>query len=369
MLGLVRPLAALLVAASVVVGCAVADRDTAPSDPTGTTAPTDLAPSASPPAPSSPSPTAGADGSPEAPEAVRAALAEVEEGSTPLTSLAVMHAGRSLGEAYGPGLDARTPQPVWSVTKSVVSALVGVAVDDGLLTVDTPLTTLLGDVASAHPDLTVEHLLTMRSGLDIGDSDGGFRQLDGADDWVAAVLGEPQAAPPGERFRYCSACVHLLTAVLDELTGDVAAFADARLFAPLELGEVAWDRASDGSGLPIGGWGLQLSAWQLARLGQLFLDGGVWQGEQVVPAAWVETSTTAHVELGEDFAGWQVAYGYLWWVHDNGAYAATGRGGQLVVVVPGSDLVVATTADLSDAEAYRAFAFVWTRIVAAIPLA
>lgn len=362
---LVRVLTGLLLATVVLTACVAGARE----DAAESTAPSPSAPGAPATGTAAPSPssvTAGA--TPEVPEAVLAALTEVEDGTTPLTSLAVVHGGRPVGEAYGPGLDAASPQPVWSVTKSVVSALVGIAVEEGLLAVDTPVTQLFGEVAAGHPDLTVEHLLTMRSGLDLGDSEAGLRDLYAADDWVAAVLEGDPAAAPGERFRYCSACVHLLTAALHDLTGDLAAWAHDRLFRPLGLGEVTWERATDGSGVPIGGWGLELTAWQLARIGQLFLDGGRWEGEQLVPADWVETSTTAVHELGDAFEGWQVGYGYLWWVHGTGGYAATGRGGQLIVVVPGSDLVVATTADLSDAEAYRAFTFVWTRIVAAFPL-
>lgn len=315
-----------------------------------------------------PAPTGESTAPATPPAAVLAALAEVEAGDAPLTSLAVLHRGRSLGEAYGPGLDAGTPQPVWSVTKSVVSVLTGIAVEQGLLSLDTTLRDLLGEVAAGHPELTIEHLLTMTSGLDIVDSEQGLRELAAADDWVAAILDRPRVAPPGERFAYCSACVHLLTAALDEVTGGLAAWADDRLFAPLGLGAVRWDRATDGSDVPIGGWGLHLGVRQLARLGQLHLDGGVWEGRQLVPAWWVEESTALQVAGGSAFEQWQVGYGYLWWVQETGGYAATGRGGQLIVVVPRSELVVATTAELSDEDAFEAIAFVWSRVVAAVPV-
>lgn len=353
MQGLGRPLAGLLVLAVVLSGCArgpVAPAP-APSSP----------PTASPVPGSSPSSSGG-----ELPDAVGTALAEVERGEAPLTAVAVVRGGALRGEAYAPGRDAGDPQPVWSVTKSVVSALVGIAVGEGLLSLDTPMTEVFGVVAADHPELTVEDLLTMRSGLDLGDSDGGLRQLEASSDWVAAVLERPATAPPGEQFRYCSACVHLLTAALDRVTGGLAAWAEERLFAPLGLGEVTWDRAPDGA--PIGGWGLQLTVAQMARFGQLYLAGGAWQGQQVVPAAWIRASVRPHTAAGGPFEAADVGYGYLWWVQEAG-YAATGRGGQLIVVVPRSDLVVATTAELSDEEAFRAFAFVWGRLVAAFPVA
>lgn len=302
----------------------------------------------------------------ELPGAVRAALEEIGRGDAPLTAVAVTRGGAAPVEAHAPGRGPTDPQPVWSVTKSVVSALVGIAASDGLLSLDTPMTELLGDVAAGHPELTVEDLLTMRSGLDLGDSEAGFRQLEGSDDWVAAVLQRPAVAPPGEQFRYCSACVHLLTTALHRATGGLAEWADERLFAPLDLGEVAWDRDPDG--VPIGGWGLHLGVGQMARFGQLYLAGGSWEGQQIVPEAWVESSVASHAAAGGPFEAANVGYGYLWWVQEAG-HAATGRGGQLIVVVPRADLVVAATAELSDAEAFRAFAFVWSRIVAAFPLA
>lgn len=359
MQGLGRPLVASVASALVLSGCAGGPGAPAPGE---SSAPLPPSPAAVTPAPdASPSPAGD-----ELPDAVRAALAEVERGEAPLTAIAVARGGAVRGEAYAPGREAADPQPVWSVTKSVVSALVGIAVDEGLFSRDTPMTEVFGEVAAHHPDLTVEDLLTMRSGLDLGDSEAGLRRFGASGDWVAAVFERPAAAPPGERFRYCSACVHLLTAALDRATGGLADWAEERLFAPLGFGEVTWERAPDG--VPIGGWGLHLTVAQMARLGQLYLDDGSWEGQQLVPADWIEASVTPHAAAGGPFEAAEVGYGYLWWVQEAG-FAATGRGGQLIVVVPRSDLVVAATADLSDEEAFRAFAFVWGRIVSAFPVA
>lgn len=325
--------------------------------------------SPAPAATATPTPAASSPEPDHAGAAVRTALDDVERGASPLTSIAVLRGGRELGDAYGPGVDAAAPQPVWSVTKSVVSLLVGIAAEEGLLGPETRMEELFGSDAGRHADVTVEHLLTMTSGIDVPESEATFRTLHTADDWGRAILARPAAGPPGESFRYCSGCVHLLTAALHEATGDLPGWAAERLFAPLGIDGAAWERAGDGSGAPIGGWGLSLTAPDLARLGQLALDGGRWDGRQVVPAAWLETSVSHQVAAGGPFEEWQVGYGYLWWVHGNGGYAATGRGGQLVVVVPQAGLVVATTADLPDDEAQDAFTFVWTRVVVPVLLA
>lgn len=292
------------------------------------------------------------------------ALEAVREDRSPLTGLVVVHRGEVVGESYGSASGPGVRQPVWSITKSVVSTLVGIALAEGLVDLDTSLGELFGDSATDHRDLTVEHLLTMTSGLDLVEGETAFRALYDADDWVAHVLNRPTAAAPGATFAYCSACVHLLTAALDRVTGDLDSWAEQRLFEPLGIESVDWERANDGSGVPIGGWGLALTARELAHFGQLHLDDGRVDGRQVVPADWVRAATTRHVDVPDPFEDWQQGYGYLWWTAAADTYAATGRGGQLVLVLPEPGLVVAATADLPDATAADAATFVRERVVA-----
>lgn len=293
------------------------------------------------------------------------ALEEVTRGTAPPNSVVVQRHGEVMGEAYAPGFGPDTPQPVYSITKSVVSLLIGIAVDEGLLDLDTTLTDVLGDdVVGAHPDVTIEHLLTMTSGLFMADSDNGVRVLyASSDDWVAAVLAPPSATPPGSTFSYCSGCAHLLAAALDRATGGLPGWANERLAVPLGAEPMSWELAGDGSQLPIGGWGMALTARQLARLGQLYLDGGRCEGQQVVAASRVRDSVTPQVTVPTPFEPWTSGYGYLWWTAPDGVYAATGHGGQIVLVVPDLDLVVAATADLPGETAAGSARFVWDRIV------
>jgi CubicO group peptidase (beta-lactamase class C family) len=150
--------------------------------------------------------------------------------------------------------------------------------------------------------VTVEHLLTMTSGLFLADDEGGVETLYASSrDRVATLLEQPAAAPAGSGFAYCSGCVHLLTAALDRATGGLAAWADERLIALLGEEPVLWEPAGDGSQLPIGGWGLELTARQMANLGQLYLDAGRWEGQVLASAAWISASAHEHpVGVGPD---------------------------------------------------------------------
>jgi CubicO group peptidase (beta-lactamase class C family) len=231
------------------------------------------------------------------------------------------------------------------VTKSFIATLVGIAADQGAIP------DLGKTVVSYFPErtfaasgprksaLAVKDLLTMSSGLDWQEGDSTYREMYYSADWVQYVLDIPMIAEPGKTFRYCSGCSHLLSAILQQATGqNPRDFAEQYLFAPIGLREAAWE--TDAQGIPIGGWGLRLTSRDMARLGYLYLNGGNWNGKQIVSREWVETSTSRQIETGGD-----LDYGYQWWIYpSHGAYAALGRAGQTILVAPDLDLVVVTTA-------------------------
>jgi CubicO group peptidase (beta-lactamase class C family) len=171
--------------------------------------------------------------------------------------------------------------------------------------------------------------------------DATFRRLYGSRDWVKFVLDEPMRSQPDSQFIYCSGCSHVLSAIIQARTGmNTRDFAEQELFGPLGIRDVEWD--TDSVGIPIGGWGLQLAPRDLAKLGYLYLNEGVWDGRQIVPAEWVRTATQTHTPSDTE-----LGYGYQWWTYPRwGAYAALGRYGQTIFVVPELDLIVVTTAQL-----------------------
>ena len=282
-----------------------------------------------------------------------AALAKAAEMGKPgdlnLHSLLVIRNGVIVSETYYASFRQDTPHELYSVTKSFTSTLIGIALDQGLLDgIDRPALEYFPNLGVEAVDaeksaMTVENLLTMTSGLDWLEGDPAYRAMYMSKDWNKSVLDIPMRAAPGSEFNYCSGCTHVLSAILSQSIGmDERKFADRYLFGPLGIDDYQWDTSAEGN--LIGGWGLYLTPRDMARLGQLFLQEGKWQGQQIVSADWVRKATAKHVEAEGD-----LDYGYQWWVDaDLGIYTAAGRYGQHIYVHPVSNLVVVTTAAAND---------------------
>jgi len=257
-----------------------------------------------------------------------------------------------------------------SCTKSFLSALVGIAIDEGYLSLEDraldyfPERTIEND-SPLKREITVEDLLRMRSGLDWPESSVSYssgRNILGemmrSTDWVQFVLDRPMATTPGSTFNYSTGDSQILGAILDKATGmSVQKFARTRLFEPLGVPLSHWRWTSAPEGVAFGGGGLRMTPQEMAKLGYLYLQDGVWEGEQIIPAEWVEASVTpSH-------------YGYQWWRLANGGYAALGYGGQRIAVVPNLDLVVVITGDFSGVTSgYLVDAFIVPAVRSSEPL-
>jgi CubicO group peptidase (beta-lactamase class C family) len=244
-----------------------------------------------------------------------------------------------------------------SVTKSVTSAVVGVAIRRGNLPgTGAHVMSYLNEREVPDPDgrkeaITVEDVLTMRAGLEWDEWGTGYddprndcAQLEASRDWIGFVLAKPMAADPGTSFVYNSGATQLLSGVLRRATGRaIDAYARQHLFAPIGIASFHWKKTPDG--LPDTEGGLYLAPRDLARLGLLYLHDGVWDGRRLLPEGWVERSVTPWVDRTPLGSG----YGYGWWILEDGtgdrpkAYAAMGFGGQHLVVVPSLDLVAVFT--------------------------
>jgi CubicO group peptidase (beta-lactamase class C family) len=280
---------------------------------------------------------------------LQAMLAEVQASQINLHSLLVIRNGFIVSETYFGAYRQNTRHTLYSCTKSFISTLVGIAIDQGLIkNPDQKVTDLLSSYPIQNLDaqkqaMTLDDLLTMRSGLAWQEGDAAYMELYRSPDWVSYMLEKPMAQPPGTVFNYCSGCSHLLSAIVKQASGmNPEEFAKQYLFKPLGITRYLWEKGS--GGLSIGGWGLQLTPRDMAKLGYLFLHQGLWDGQQVVSAAWVQTATQAHTSTDGE-----LGYGYQWWVvPEHHAYTALGLDGQTIYVVPESQLVIVTTATTTD---------------------
>ena len=267
--------------------------------------------------------------------------------------------GRLVAERYFRGSAGRRPHNMKSASKSVLSALAGLAVENGVLELDQPIAELLPEAAGLDDPrkqkITVRHLLTMTSGLE-STSFGNYGSWVASRNWVRAALARPLQAEPGTRFAYSTGGTHLLSATLAAAAGrSTHDFAREHLFGPLGIRHSAWAR--DRQGIHVGGNNLSVLPRDMLKFGQLYLNRGRWAGEQLLPWQWVDESTRPGLAgprgRGRIYGG----YGYLWWLRgprERGAYIASGYGGQYIYVSPAEDLVVVIiSTELSKGRGWR----------------
>ena len=269
--------------------------------------------------------------------------------SFPLLTSVIVKNEVIVDEYYKDGYNETSTFVLNSSSKSVTSALVGIAIDLGYIdSVDTPISEYLPQVLTLADDtwqqITIRHLLTHTSGIYSTDNEL-WDEWRNSDNWVDYILDLPTVSTPGESFDYSTGNTHLLCAILQQATGmTVDAFGREYLFDPVGMDSA--QISSDPQGISDGGNGVSMNVYDMAKFGQLYLNGGVWQGKQVVPAQWVEDSTTLQFDRSTGSAD----YGYQWWVRTFGeqaypAYFAQGHAGQYIFVVPSLALVVAFTSD------------------------
>ncbi|MEJ2263971.1 MAG: serine hydrolase [Anaerolineales bacterium] len=276
-------------------------------------------------------------------------LDAIQEQHLNLHSLLVIRNGYLVSETYFGSYQQDTRHETYSVTKSFVATLIGMAIDKGYIDgvehriVDFFPERTLANLDEQKEAMTLNDVLTMRSGLDWQEGEAAYGAMYRSPDWVQFMLDKPMVWPPGSQFNYCSGCSHLLSAILQQTTGmNTRDFAEEYLFEPMGVSNAVWD--TDGAGIPIGGWGLQMTPREMAKLGHLYLHHGEWEGQQIVSASWVEEATKEHTQAEDEWG-----YGYQWWTYPPlGTYAAWGLYGQTIFVIPESDLVVVTTAEMDN---------------------
>ena len=272
-------------------------------------------------------------------------------GLNNMDSLLVTRHGRIVLEATYAPFRAGLKHRINSATKAVISTLVAMAMRDGKLdSTDRKVVEFFADRTIANLDerkkaITIRHLLDMTSGLEWAEGLDGFRSffaMERSPDWQQFVLDQSMSTVPGTLFYYDSGNSHLLSAILTKVTGKSALdYARETLFGPLGINDVMW--RGDPQGISGGGAGLYMHPRDMAKIGYLYLRGGVWEGKQILPASWIEGVRKADVDMREPWAK-ALRYGSQFWVMpDSDAYMAVGYDRQLIVVMPKLDIVAVMT--------------------------
>jgi CubicO group peptidase (beta-lactamase class C family) len=275
------------------------------------------------------------------------ALDAIQTRSPPIHSLLMIRHGQLVLETYFYPYSGNTLHSWASVTKSITSTLIGLAVGDGAIRgAQQRIIDFYPEyrqiLTGAKERITVKNLLTMTTGLECGYEPGELEALamQRSSNFIAAALKLPIHTDPGNEFSYCSGGMHVLSSIVTRATGMSALqFAQHRLFEPLRIKDAAWP--ADPQGVSYGWASLRMHPRDMAKIGYLFLHQGAWDGQPIISSNWIQRATRRQVVVPNSKAN----YGYGWWIGTqelSGAYFAAGRGGQRVVVWPEKDLVVIT---------------------------
>jgi CubicO group peptidase (beta-lactamase class C family) len=276
-------------------------------------------------------------------------LRQIQQKNIPIHSLLIVRDGRVLLNATFYPYDGESPHSVASVTKSLTTLLIGIAIDQGKLNLNDKMVSFFPDATIANPDprkndITIQDLASMSSGFDCNGlpDELTVKEMEISPNWVQFGLDLPMAYKPGTHWVYCGVGMHLLSAILEKVTGSTAIdFARQYLFKPLGIKEVFWP--TDPQGVNMGAGNTRLLPADMAKIGYLYLHGGVWEGNQIVSRSWVEQSIKKQFSPPNGDG-----YGYGWWssVSDTGkSFFAQGDGGQRIVVNPYYSSIVVTTSE------------------------
>jgi len=263
-------------------------------------------------------------------------------------SFLVIRNGVLVFEQYLHGSQMASANNVHSSSKTIISGLVGIAIREGFLSgVDQKISEILSPkfkFRGAKQNVTLHDLLTMTAGLN-WEEDTTEYEIQDKSNWIQAIWNLSLAEQPGATFNYDTGLTHTLSAIIAESSGmDTCAFAEKYLFDPMGITVKHW--GIDPQGYYSGGYNLYLTARDLAKVGQMYLQNGDWNGTSLVPAQWIQDATSNGIPSDQADS----TYGYLWWLtnsHGHVVHKMWGYGGQFVYVIPDLNLVFVTTADTS----------------------
>lgn len=298
---------------------------------------------------------------------VTAFVEAVEQQIHDLHSFMLLRHGAVVAEGWWSPYGPDRPHMLFSLSKSFTSTAVGLAISEGRLSLDDRVLPFFPGEAPARISsnldaMQVRHLLSMSTGHAADTMP--YLQRRRAGNWIRAFLARPVKYQPGTHFLYNTGATYMLSAIVQRVTGVMLLdYLQPRLFKPLGIQSPTWEVSPQG--IHTGGFGLSITTEDIARFGQLYLQKGRWNGQQLVPEAWIAQATSRQIANdGEASADWRQGYGFQFWRCRHGAYRGDGAFGQYCIVMPDQDAVLAITGGLDDMQAV--LNLVWQHLLPAM---
>jgi CubicO group peptidase (beta-lactamase class C family) len=280
---------------------------------------------------------------------VRKFIEAADKRVTTMHSFMLVRNGHVVAECWWKPEAPDKPHVLWSLSKSFTSTAVGLAVAEGKFSIDDPVLKFFPEDAPASPSeklrmMRVRDLLTMSTGHETEPDVRGRTDQS----WVKTFLEHPVPHKPGAHFQYNTPATYMLSAIVEKTTGQtVLEYLKPRLFEPLGIENPRWDTSPQG--ITLGGYGLFVRTEDIAKFGQLYLQKGQWNGNQLLSPEWVALATSKQVSNGSDpTKDWDQGYGFQFWRSRHGAFRGDGKDGQFCVVIPERNVVIAITANTRD---------------------
>ena len=285
--------------------------------------------------------------------AINTFLDEIAKCNIDFHSIMVLRRGYVIAEGWWSPYAPHLKHTLYSLSKSFTSAAVGLAINEGHFTIDSPVLSFFPEdkptsISSNLADMKVKHLLTMSTGH-VKETIQPMRHS--TERWAKTFLSQPVEKEPGTFFLYNTGASYMLSAIVHKVTGQpLQQYLKPRLFDPLGIIDEDWE--SDPQGINTGGYGLRLKTEDIAKFGQLLLQKGTWNGKQIIPAKWIDEATSTQIQSNsskpnrpKEEDDWAQGYGYQFWLCRPGGYRADGAFGQFCMVMPQLDTVIAITSE------------------------
>ncbi|MCM8526882.1 MAG: beta-lactamase family protein [Lentisphaeraceae bacterium] len=258
--------------------------------------------------------------------------------------IVIMRHGKVISKGWWAPYQQDNTHILYSLSKSFCSTAIGMAVDEGILSLDDKVVKFFPDDLPANPSenlkaMTIKDLLIMGTG-NHNDTLGPIKETKDKN-WPKVFLAQPVEHKPGSYFRYNTGATYMCSAILQKVTGKtLVEFLKPRLFDPLGIKEYTWEE--DPMGVNTGGYGLKIKTEAIAKFGQLYLQKGMWEGKRLLSEEWIKMATSKQINNGSNpKSDWNQGYGFQFWMCRHNAYRGDGAFGQYCIVMPEQDAVIA----------------------------